>query len=39
MLINFGNLSIDSYPIFTETFNHFSMNIKKYVEKCGMGLG
>lgn len=37
-LINFGNMSIDGYPIFTETFNHFSRNIKKYIDKCIIGL-
>lgn len=38
-VINFGNLSVEGYPIFTMTFDHFSRNIKKYVEKCAMGLG
>jgi hypothetical protein len=38
-VINYGTLSIEGYPIFTETFNHFSRNIRKYVEKCSMGLG
>ena len=38
-IINFGTLSIEGYPIFTMTFDHFSRNIKKYVEKCAMGLG
>jgi hypothetical protein len=38
-IINYGTLSVEGYPIFTETFNHFSRNIRKYVEKCSMGLG
>ena len=37
-IINFGNMSIDAYPIFTETFDHFSKNIKKYIDKCIVGL-
>lgn len=38
-IINFGNMSIDAYPIFTETFDHFSNNIKKYMDRCILGLG
>lgn len=38
-VINYGTMSVEGYPIFTETFNHFSRNIRKYVEKCSMGLG
>ena len=38
-MINFGTLSIDGYPIFTNTFNHFSKNIKKYMDRCSRGLG
>ena len=37
-VINFGTLSIDAYPIFTETFNHFSKNLKKYIDYCAIGL-
>lgn len=37
-VINFGTLSIDAYPIFTETFSHFSKNIKKYIDYCAIGL-
>ncbi len=37
--INYGSLSIESYPIFTETFDHFSKNIKKYKNMCITGLG
>lgn len=38
-IINFGTLSIDGYPIFTNTFEYFSKHIKHYVDKCAMGLG
>ena len=38
-IINYGNLSIDAYPIFSMTFNHFSKNIGKYVDRCIMGVG
>lgn len=38
-LINFGNMSIDAYPIFTDTFNHFSKNLSKYIDKCIIGIG
>jgi hypothetical protein len=37
--INFGNMSIDGYPIFTETFDHFSNNINIYIDRCIIGLG
>ena len=29
-LINYGNLSTQAYPIYTETFNYFADNIDKY---------
>ena len=38
-IINFGNMSVDGYPIFTETFDYFSKNIKKYIDKSITGLG
>lgn len=38
-IINYGTLSIDAYPIFTMTFNHFSNNIGKYIDRCINGLG
>ena len=38
-VINFGTLSVDGYPIFTQTFDYFSQNIDKYKEKCMIGLG
>ena len=38
-VINFGTMSIDGYPIITETFEHFSKNIKKYKDSCMIGLG
>lgn len=37
-IINYGTLSIDAYPIFTMTFNHFSENIGKYTDRCIRGL-
>ena len=37
-LINYGTLSLEGYPIFTKTFDHFSKNIKKYRNKCILGL-
>jgi hypothetical protein len=30
-LINYGNLLVQGYPIFTKTFNHFSNNIDFYI--------
>ena len=38
-VINYGTMSVEGYPIYTETFIHFSRIIRKYVEKCSMGLG
>lgn len=38
-LINYGTISIDGYPIFTDTFNYFSKNIEKYVDRYTRGLG
>ena len=38
-VINYGTLSIDAYPIISETFDHFSNNIEKYKERCMIGLG
>lgn len=29
-LINYGNLSVQAYPIYTETFNYFADNISEY---------
>ncbi len=37
-IINFGNMSVEGYPIFTETFDHFHNNITKYVDRCIIGL-
>ena len=30
--INYGSLTLAPYPIFTETFNHFSNNIEEYLD-------
>lgn len=38
-IINYGTLSIDAYPIFTITFNHFHNNIGKYIDRCILGVG
>lgn len=38
-IINYGTLSIDGYPIFTETFNHIQQNIGKYIDRYTIGLG
>ena len=38
-IINYGTLSIDAYPIFSMTFEHFSKNLGKYVDRCIMGVG
>lgn len=38
-VINFGTLSVDGYPIFTQIFDYFSQNIDNYKEKCMIGLG
>ena len=38
-IINYGTLSIDAYPIFTETFNHIQQNIGKYIDIYTKGLG
>lgn len=38
-VINFGTMSVDAYPIFSETFEHFYKNINKYLESCIIGLG
>jgi hypothetical protein len=32
-------MSLDGYPIFTKTFDHFSANIQKYIENCIRELG
>lgn len=37
-LINFGNMDIDGYPIFSNTFQHFRDNIDKYIDKHIMNL-
>ena len=31
-IINYGTLSIDAYPIFTETFDYIQRNIGKYID-------
>ena len=38
-IINYGNMSIEGYPIFTDTFEHFSKNINKYIDRSIAGLG
>lgn len=38
-VINFGTMSVDAYPIFSETFEHFSKNIKNYLDSCITGVG
>ena len=38
-IINYGNLSVEAYPIVTDTFRHFSTHIKQYVNKYEMGVG
>ena len=35
-LINFGNLSIKGYPIFTDTFEHFKHNLNDYISMYRM---
>jgi hypothetical protein len=37
-IINYGTLSIDAYPIFTMTFDHFNNNIGEYTDRCIRGL-
>lgn len=37
-IINYGTLSIDAYPIFTNTFNHIQRNIGKYIDFYTTGL-
>ena len=38
-IINYGNLSVDAYPIFTNVFLHFKINMKKYVNKYELWVG
>ena len=38
-LMNYGNLSVDAYPIISDTFRHFSTHIKHYVNKYELGVG
>ena len=38
-LINFGNLSVDAYPIFSNAFQHFSDNIEQYADTFLTGVG
>ena len=38
-VINYGTMSIEAYPIISETFDHFANNIEKYKESCIRGLG
>ena len=38
-IINYGNLSVEAYPIIIDTFRHFSTHIKQYVSKYEMGVG
>ena len=37
--INFGNMSVEGYPIFTTTFEYFNKHINKYIERFNRGLG
>ena len=38
-IINYGNLSIDAYPIFTDMFRYFTIRMKTYVNKYELGVG
>jgi hypothetical protein len=38
-LINFGNLSVDAYPVFSDAFQHFSNNLEEYSDRFLMGVG
>lgn len=38
-LMNYGNLSVEAYPIISDTFRHFSTHIKDYVNKYRLGVG
>lgn len=38
-LMNYGNLSVDAYPIISDTFRHFSTHMKYYVNKYRLGIG
>ena len=38
-LINYGNLSVEPYPIISDTMTHFSKHIRKYQNKFILGLG
>lgn len=37
-VINYGNLSIDPYPVISDTMNYFSKNIRTYQNKFILGL-
>lgn len=37
-LINFGNLEIKGYPIFTDTFDYFAESIQDYVDRYLHGM-
>lgn len=36
-LINYGSLSVEGYPIFSDTFEHFQKSIHKYTDKPMLG--
>lgn len=38
-IINYGNMSIDGYPILTMTFDYVQSNIGKYIDRYTTGLG
>ena len=37
-VINYGTMSIDAYPIYTETFDYINKNIGKYIDRYMTGL-
>lgn len=38
-IINYGTLSIDAYPLFTQTFSYVQSNIGRYIDRYTKGLG
>lgn len=37
-LLNYGNLSVEAYPIISDTFRHFSTHLISYVNKYELGI-
>jgi hypothetical protein len=38
-LLNYGNLSVKPYAILSDTFIHFNVNMKSYINKYELGVG